>query len=158
MSAPSTAARRWGLIGILALGAIGAMMAATIVNVALPSLIGAFGLGQDEAQWLSTAFLTSSTGFMLLNTWAIASFGMRASFATAMSVFIMGSMIGASAHDLATLVIGRVCPVWTTNSSFAFCAAAGPDSTLPRITQAIELIALVVMGTSGERVSASGGC
>ncbi len=88
MSAPPVSiARRWGLIGILALGAIGAMMAATIVNVALPSLIGAFGLGQDEAQWLSTAFLTSSTGFMLLNTWAIASFGMRASFATAMSVF-----------------------------------------------------------------------
>ena len=109
MSAPPVSiARRWGLIGILALGAIGAMMAAAIVNVALPSLIGAFGLGQDEAQWLSTAFLTSSTGFMLLNTWAIASFGMRASFATAMSVFIMGSMIGASAHDLATLVIGRV--------------------------------------------------
>ena len=105
---PVGVARRWGLIGILALGAVGAMMAATIVNVALPSLIGAFGLGQDEAQWLSTAFLTSSTGFMLLNTWAIASFGMRASFAAAMSVFIMGSVVGAGAHDLATLVIGRV--------------------------------------------------
>lgn len=108
MSAAVSAARRWGLIGILALGAIGAMMAATIVNVALPSLIGAFGLGQDEAQWLSTAFLTASTGFMLLNTWAIASFGMRASFAAAMAVFIMGSVVGSSAHDLVTLVIGRV--------------------------------------------------
>ncbi|RYY96767.1 MAG: DHA2 family efflux MFS transporter permease subunit, partial [Alphaproteobacteria bacterium] len=103
-----SAVRRWGLIGILALGAIGAMMAATIVNVALPSIIGAFGLGQDEAQWLSTAFLTSSTGFMLLNTWAIASFGMRTSFAAAMAVFIMGSVVGSGAHDLATLVLGRV--------------------------------------------------
>jgi EmrB/QacA subfamily drug resistance transporter len=103
-----SAARRWGLIGILALGAIGAMMAATIVNVALPSIIGAFGLGQDEAQWLSTAFLTSSTGFMLLNTWAIAAFGMRASFAAAMTVFIMGSVIGSAAHDLPALVLGRV--------------------------------------------------
>lgn len=103
-----SAVRRWALIGILALGAIGAMMAATIVNVALPSIIGAFGLGQDEAQWLSTAFLTSSTGFMLLNTWAIASFGMRTSFAAAMAVFIMGSVVGSGAHDLATLVLGRV--------------------------------------------------
>ena len=69
MSYPAmSAVQRWSLIAILALGAIGAMMAATIVNVALPSIIGAFGLGQDEAQWLSTAFLTSSTGFMLLNT------------------------------------------------------------------------------------------
>lgn len=103
-----SAVRRWGLIGVLALGAIGAMMAATIVNVALPSIIGAFGLGQDEAQWLSTAFLTSSTGFMLLNTWAVASFGMRTSFATAMAVFIMGSVVGSGAHDLPTLVLGRV--------------------------------------------------
>ncbi len=82
------------------------MMAATIVNVALPSIIGAFGLGQDEAQWLSTAFLTSSTGFMLLNTWAVAALGMRVSFAMAMTVFIMGSVVGSTAHDLPTLVIG----------------------------------------------------
>lgn len=104
MSAP----RRWCLIGILALGAIGAMMAATIVNVALPSIIGAFGLGQDEAQWLSTAFLTSSTGLMLLNTWAVASFGMRTSFAAAMAAFIMGSVIGSNALDLPALVLGRL--------------------------------------------------
>ncbi|MFT3724291.1 MAG: DHA2 family efflux MFS transporter permease subunit [Hyphomonadaceae bacterium] len=100
--------RRWALIAIIALGAIGTMMAATIVNVALPSIIGAFGLGQDEAQWLSTAFLTSSTGFMLLNTWAIAALGMRLSFAIAMAVFIMGSVVGSIAHDLPTLVFGRV--------------------------------------------------
>lgn len=109
MSANSgSAGRRWGMIAILAFGSIGTMMAATIVNVALPSIIGAFGLGQDEAQWLSTAFLTSSTGFMLLNTWAIAAFGMRVSFAAAMVVFIMGSALGSGAHDLPTLVAGRV--------------------------------------------------
>lgn len=103
-----SATQRWALIGIIALGAIGTMMAATIVNVALPSIIGAFGLGQDEAQWLSTAFLTSSTGFMLLNTWAVVALGMRVSFAMAMAVFIMGSAVGSAAHDLPTLVIGRV--------------------------------------------------
>lgn len=84
------------------------MMAATIVNVALPSIIGAFGLGQDEAQWLSTAFPTSSTGFMLLNTWAVAALGMGASFALAMTVFIMGNVVGSMARDLPTLILGRV--------------------------------------------------
>src|SRR6185503_51695 len=90
--------RRWILIAVLVIGAIGTMLAATIVNVALPAIIGAFGLGQDQAQWLSTAFLTSSTGFMLLNTWAVASFGMRASFIAAMCVFIAGSVIGATSQ------------------------------------------------------------
>lgn len=103
-----TAAARWAPIGVLAVGSIGTMLAATIVNVALPSIIGAFGLGQDQAQWLSTAFLTSSTGFMLLNTWAVAAFGMRRTFVAAMCVFIMGSAIGATSSGLEALVIGRV--------------------------------------------------
>lgn len=98
----------WGLIGILALGSIGTMTAATIVNVALPSVIGALGLSQDEAQWLSTAFLAASTGFMLLNTWAVARFGMRASFAVAMVMFIAGSVCGAVAQDLWLLIAGRI--------------------------------------------------
>ena len=98
----------WILIGVLALGSIDTMTAATIVNVALPSVIGALGLSQDETQWLSTAFLASSTGFMLLNTWAIARFGMRASFAAAMETFIMGSVCGAAAQDLWLLIAGRM--------------------------------------------------
>jgi DHA2 family multidrug resistance protein len=98
----------WRLIAVLAAGSIATMTAATIVNVALPSVIGALGLGQDEAQWLSTAFLAASTGFMLLNTWAVARFGMRASFALAMSAFIAGSVIGATAQDLGVLIVGRI--------------------------------------------------
>lgn len=98
----------WLLIIVLAIGSIGTMTAATIVNVALPSVIGALGLSQDEAQWLSTAFLAASTGFMLLNTWAVARFGMRASFVAAMVTFIVGSVCGALAQDLWQLVAGRV--------------------------------------------------
>jgi MFS transporter, DHA2 family, multidrug resistance protein len=102
------AAERWIPIVVLMIGSVGTMLAATIVNVALPSIIGAFGLGQDQAQWLATAFLTSSTGFMLLNTWAIACFGMRATFVAAIAVFIMGSLLGTGSHGLETLILGRV--------------------------------------------------
>ncbi len=98
----------WLIIGVLAMGSIATMTAATIVNVALPSVIGALGLGQDEAQWLSTAFLASSTGFMLFNTWAVARWGMRASFVLAMAMFVAGSVLGAAAQELSLLIVGRV--------------------------------------------------
>lgn len=94
--------QNWLIIGVLAMGSIATMTAATIVNVALPSVIGALGLGQDEAQWLSTAFLASSTGFMLFNTWAVARWGMRASFVLAMAMFVAGSVVGATAQDLSS--------------------------------------------------------
>jgi MFS transporter, DHA2 family, multidrug resistance protein len=100
--------RPWRLIGVLVVGSISTMLAATIVNVALPAIIGAFGLGQDQAQWLSTAFLTSSTGFMLLNTWMVASFGMRQTFIMAMGLFIAGSFAGATSSGLEMLVLGRM--------------------------------------------------
>lgn len=100
--------RNWVIIGVLAMGSIATMTAATIVNVALPSVIGALGLGQDEAQWLSTAFLASSTGFMLFNTWAVARWGMRASFVLAMAMFVAGSLLGATAQELSLLIAGRV--------------------------------------------------
>lgn len=98
----------WGMIGVLALGSIATMTTATTVNVALPSISGAFGLGQEEAQWLSTAFLASSTGFMLLSGWAVAAAGMRFAFCAAMLAFIGGGVCGAIAQDFATLVAGRV--------------------------------------------------
>ncbi len=96
------------MIGVLALGSIASMTTATTVNVALPSISGAFGLGQEEAQWLSTAFLASSTGFMLLSVWAVAAAGMRMAFSIAMLVFIAGGLCGAGAHEPAMLVAGRV--------------------------------------------------
>jgi hypothetical protein len=32
---------------------LGTTAASTLVNVALPDIMGAFGLGQDQVQWLS---------------------------------------------------------------------------------------------------------
>ncbi len=39
------------LIGLIAM-----ISSATIVNVAMLDIMGEFGLGQDQAQWLSTGF------------------------------------------------------------------------------------------------------
>lgn len=102
-----SAATRWSMIGVLALGSIATMTTATTVNVALPSISGAFGLGQEEAQWLSTAFLASSTGFMLVSGWAVAAGGMRGAFAMAMLVFVAGGLCGATAQEPGMLIAGR---------------------------------------------------
>jgi len=96
------------MLGVLALGAMATMMTASTVNVALPSISGAFGLGQEEAQWLSTAFLASSTGFMLLNAWAIGFVGTRSAFVSAMLVFLVGGVLGAMAQEPWMLVAGRI--------------------------------------------------
>ncbi len=100
-------AYRWILLFSLLAGALSTMLAATTINVALPAIIGAFGLGQDQAQWMSTAFLAASTIAMLANAWAIAAFGPRTTYIAGMSVFIAGSVLGALSPSLELLIVSR---------------------------------------------------
>jgi len=115
MAGPSVRARfeqfgpnyRWILLSSLLCGALATMLAATTINVALPAIIGAFGLGQDQAQWMSTAFLAASTIAMLANAWAIAAFGPRVTYLSGMAVFIAGSALGALSPSLELLIVSR---------------------------------------------------
>ena len=54
---------------VTATGMTGAMvmiLTSTMVNVAVPSIMGTFGVGQSEAQWMATAFLAAMTASQLL--------------------------------------------------------------------------------------------
>ena len=71
-------AYRWLVTATVMMGTIATILTATIVNVALPDIMGAFGMGQDKAQLLSTGFLAAMTGTMLLNAWMVEALGQRA--------------------------------------------------------------------------------
>ncbi len=98
---------RWFLLLTMLMGSMATMLAATTINVALPAIIGAFGLGQDHAQWMSTAFLASSTLAMLANAWAMATYGPRATYVFGMVTFIAGSLLGAVSATLELLILAR---------------------------------------------------
>ena len=98
---------RWLLLLAMLLGSMSTLLAATTINVALPAIIGAFGLGQDQAQWMSTAFLASSTIAMLANAWAMSNYGPRATYTVAMVMFVAGSLLGAVSSSLELLILSR---------------------------------------------------
>lgn len=99
---------RW-LVAIVGLsGAAAMMMSATLVNVAVPHVMGAFGIGQDQAQWMATAFLATMTASQLLNAWMIAALGQRFAFTMTLMVFGAGSIVSASAPTMEVLIVGRV--------------------------------------------------
>ena len=45
------------------------ILSSTMVNVAVPSIMGTYGVGQSEAQWMATAFLAAMTASQLLGAW-----------------------------------------------------------------------------------------
>ena len=51
-----------GMVGVVSM-----VLAMTTVNVAVPDVMGAFGIGQDKAQWMSSAYAAAMTAGMLMN-------------------------------------------------------------------------------------------
>jgi len=76
-------------------------------NVAMPDIMGEFGMGQDQVQWLSTAYLASVTTCMLLTGWALAAYGSLAAYLAALIAFSAGSLIGGLASSPEILIFGR---------------------------------------------------
>lgn len=101
-------AYRWLATITCVVGAMTGGLASTTVNVAFPDLMGAFGLGRDQAQLLSTGYFASQTLGMLLSAWMIKAFGERVANIVALSLFLLGAAMSGLAVDAATLIVGRV--------------------------------------------------
>ena len=87
---------------------VSAMLSATIINIAIPDIMGAFGISQVKAQWLSTAFIAAMTSTMLLTDWIVSSVGTRGAMQWALGVFTIGSIIGGIATGENVLIFARI--------------------------------------------------
>lgn len=101
-------AYRWVVTATGMMGAMVMILSSTMVNVAVPSIMGTFGVGQSDAQWMSTAFLAAMTASQLLGAWVISVFGPRVGYILAVSVFVLGSLLGAWAPNIDILILARV--------------------------------------------------
>ena len=99
---------RWYATVTVMLGTISAILTTTTVNVAIPDIMGAFGIGQDRAQWLSTGALAAMTIGMLLNAWMISRYGQRRTFIGALLVFIVALLVAGMAPNEHVLIGCRI--------------------------------------------------
>ena len=84
------------------------ILSATVVNVAVPSIMGTFGVGQTIAQWASTAFVTTMVASQLLSTWVVQAMGQRNTYSMTLIVFAIGTVICTVAPNIDTLIAGRM--------------------------------------------------
>ncbi|MCC6535862.1 MAG: DHA2 family efflux MFS transporter permease subunit [Burkholderiales bacterium] len=89
-------------------GAIAMIMSSTIANVAVPTVMGAFGVGQDQAQWLATGFIATMVASQLLSAWFVRALGVRGAFLFINGVFFAGTAIAFFSPSFEMVVLGRV--------------------------------------------------
>jgi DHA2 family multidrug resistance protein len=99
---------RWLVTVTGMIGVVSMVLAMTTVNVAVPDVMGAFGIGQDKAQWMSSAYTATMTAGMLINAWVTDILGERRTFVGALCFFSVGAVLGGMAPTEDTLILARV--------------------------------------------------
>ncbi|MEQ9120975.1 MAG: MFS transporter, partial [Alphaproteobacteria bacterium] len=103
-----TPAARW-LATTAALAAFfTSIFTGTMVNVAIPNVMGAFGVGQGQAQFLSSTVLARNTTGLLASSWLIAKIGQRETFTAVLLLFASAATLCYFAPTLEILILGRV--------------------------------------------------
>ena len=76
------------------IGTVASIMAATIINVAVPDMSRVFALGHERAQWLSAGFMGAMTLSMLTTPWLLVRYGYRHAYSGAVVVLMAGGIVG----------------------------------------------------------------
>ncbi|MET8743640.1 MDR family MFS transporter [Streptomyces sp. NPDC004728] len=93
---------------ILVLGTFMASLDTTIVSVGIDSLAEEFGASVAGIQWVSTAYLLAVVAAVPASGWLADRFGGRRTWLAAVGVFLLGSVLCASAWSVTSLVVFRV--------------------------------------------------
>jgi EmrB/QacA subfamily drug resistance transporter len=100
-------AKRWWVLGIIALAQVMVILDATVVNIALPDAQTALGFSDAARQWVVTGYALAFGGLLLLGGRLGDIFGRRNIFLLGLAGFGIFSALGGAAPNYATLVIAR---------------------------------------------------
>jgi EmrB/QacA subfamily drug resistance transporter len=94
--------------GVVVIGMLLAILDATIVNVAIPTLGHEFETSISTIQWVMTGYLLAFAGVIPLSGWASERFGAKRVWIAALLVFLAGSALAATAWSIDALIVFRV--------------------------------------------------
>jgi EmrB/QacA subfamily drug resistance transporter len=96
------------LAGAIMFGALAVQLDATMVNVAFNTLLRDFHSTLSTIQWVGTAYLLAMAMIIPVTGWSIERFGAKTMWMTAVTVFLIGSILCGIAWSAPSLIIFRV--------------------------------------------------
>jgi MFS transporter, DHA2 family, multidrug resistance protein len=80
----------------------------SIVNVALPAIMGNLGATLDEAEWVIIGYIVSNVVIIPMTGWLAARFGRKRYFVTSILIFTVASLLCGVAQSIGALVFWRI--------------------------------------------------
>lgn len=96
------------MLATVMIGSMAAIMSSTIMNVGIPDMSLHFGIGQEQAQWVSSSFMVAMTVSMLTTPWLLARFGYRTTYYGCMCLLMTAGIGGGFATDYNWVLVARV--------------------------------------------------
>ncbi|MDQ6830462.1 MAG: MFS transporter, partial [Gemmatimonadota bacterium] len=90
------------------LAALMQVIDSSIVNVALPDMMGNLGANLDEIAWVSTGYILASVIVIPLTGWLGDFFGRKRYFVGSIVLFTLASFFCGASHSLGALIFWRI--------------------------------------------------
>ena len=108
IDAPTKPSYRWGVLFIIMMGTFMAILDTSIVNVALPHMMSAFGVNRDQIEWVATGFMLASAVIMPLIGWISSRINYKALYLGCLTIFTVASGLCALAWSYESLIAARI--------------------------------------------------
>ena len=102
------------MIGILLTGAFVAVLNATLLTPALPTIMADMGVASTTVQWLTSGYALTEAVVIPLAAYLMGRFSTRRLFIGGMSLFMAGSIVAAVSPVFPLLLLGRVMQACAT--------------------------------------------
>ncbi len=99
--------RRWIALVFLALGVAMIILDATVVNVAIPTMVQDLSLSTNDAEWVNAAYSLSFASLLILAGRMADRFGRKLLFMIGVVVFVSASVLVAASDSAMTLIGAR---------------------------------------------------
>ena len=107
-SAPNASLADWMAVAAGMIGALMALMDTSIINAALPVIQGEIGATPSEGTWVGTSYLVAEIVVIPLTAWLERMLGMRRLLLSMGTMFVLFSLVCATAANLETMIFGRI--------------------------------------------------
>ena len=102
-----TGKKRWVALLFLALGVAMIILDATVVNVAIPTMVTDLGLSTNDAEWINAAYSLTFASLLIFFGRLADRFGRKLLFIVGVIVFVGSSVLVAASDSALTLITAR---------------------------------------------------
>ncbi len=109
---------RWLILVTVIIGTFLGRLDQTIVNLALPKIIGDFKITVPEAGWIATAYILANAVFVPIWGKLGDTIGRKKVYLTGFAIFILGSVLAGLSWNLSSMIVFRVIQAIASSADY----------------------------------------